>query len=106
MPSSINCITVSPACPVSSSIYGYYPSLGANAFCCSFFGVTLITNLLLGIRYKTWTFMIALSLGCLTEAIGYVAAFYCTVIPSRMLVSRFRSAASSWRPLLSQQLST
>jgi RTA1 like protein len=72
MPSSINCTTISPACPVSSSIYGYYPSLGANAFFCAFFGVALLANLLLGIRYKTWTFMIALSLGCLTEAIGYV----------------------------------
>jgi hypothetical protein len=72
MPSSIICTTVFPACPVSSSIYGYYPSLGANTFFCAFFGVALLADLLFGIRYKTWTFMIALSLGCLTEAIGYM----------------------------------
>ena len=67
-----NCLAVSEACPLSASIYGYYPSLGANAFFCAFFGIALIANLVLGIRYKTWTFMIALSLGCFTEAIGYV----------------------------------
>lgn len=67
-----NCLSVSEACPVSASIYGYYPSLPANAFFCAFFGLALLANLILGIRYKTWTFMIALCLGSLTEAIGYV----------------------------------
>jgi hypothetical protein len=67
-----DCLSVSPACPVSASIYGYYPSLGANAFFAAFFGIALITNLTLGLRYKTWTFMIALGLGSLTECIGYV----------------------------------
>lgn len=67
-----NCLSVSEACPVSASIYGYYPSLGASAFFCAFFGLAFITNLILGIRYKTWTFMIALCLGCFAEAIGYV----------------------------------
>lgn len=67
-----NCLSVSPACPVSASIYGYYPSLPANAFFCAFFGLALVANLILGTRYKTWTFMIALALGSLTECVGYV----------------------------------
>ena len=67
-----NCLSITPDCPVSASIYGYYPNLGANAFFCAFFGVALVANLVLGVRYKTWTFMIALSLGCLAESIGYV----------------------------------
>lgn len=67
-----NCLSVSLACPVSATIYGYYPSLGANAFFCGFFGLALFVNLFLGLRYKTWTFTIALALGSLTECIGYV----------------------------------
>lgn len=67
-----NCTAVSEACPVSSTIYGYYPSLGANAFFCAFFALALLANFILGIRYKTWTFMIALCLGCFAEAVGYV----------------------------------
>ena len=70
--STQNCLSITPACPVSATIYGYYPSLPANAFFCAFFGLTLLANLILGTRSKTWTFMIALALGSLTECIGYV----------------------------------
>lgn len=65
------CLKVSPECPVEASIYGYYPNLGANAFFIAFFAVCFLVNLGLGFRYKTWTYMVALTLGCLTEAIGY-----------------------------------
>jgi hypothetical protein len=60
-----------PPCTVERTIYGYYPSIGANAFFAAFFGLCLLVHLVLGVRYKTWTFMIALSLGCLGEVIGY-----------------------------------
>lgn len=66
------CTKVTPECPVEGTIYGYYPSLGANAFFCAFFGIALVAQLIQGIRWRTWTFMIALSLGALAEAIGYV----------------------------------
>ncbi|CAO2658308.1 Nn.00g060310.m01.CDS01 [Neocucurbitaria sp. VM-36] len=66
------CIEVGPDCPVEGTLYGYYPSIGANAFFAAFFGICLIVQLGLGIRYKTWTFMIALTLGCLGELIGYI----------------------------------
>ncbi|KAF1941692.1 RTA1-domain-containing protein [Clathrospora elynae] len=66
------CIEVGPECPVEGTIYGYYPSIGANAFFAAFFGLCLIIQIGLGIRYKTWTFMIALGLGCLGETIGYI----------------------------------
>lgn len=72
MPSQF-CTEVSlPNCPVERTIYGYYPSLPANAFFCAWFGLFLILNLIFGIRYKTWTYMLALGLGCVTEAIGYI----------------------------------
>lgn len=61
-----------PECDVNNSLYGYEPNLGVNAFFAAFFGICLLAQLILGIRYKTWTYMIALGLGCLGEMIGYI----------------------------------
>ncbi|KAJ9502310.1 hypothetical protein LTR99_001161 [Exophiala xenobiotica] len=69
---SNNCTDISPACPVEDSVYGYFPSLAANGFFLGFFGLFCVLNLGLGIRYKTWSYMVALSFACLTETIGYV----------------------------------
>ena len=57
---------------MEDSIYGYYPNLTANAFFAAFFGVCMVINFFFGIRYRSWTFLIAMSLGCMTESIGYV----------------------------------
>ncbi|KAJ4349530.1 uncharacterized protein N0V89_008146 [Didymosphaeria variabile] len=65
------CTAVGPGCPVEETLYGYYPNLGWNAFFVGFFGLCCIINLALGIRYRTWTYMIALCLGCAAEAAGY-----------------------------------
>lgn len=67
-----NCTDVGPGCPVELSIYGYYPSLAANTTFLCLFGVGLGVSLGLGLWYKTWFYSIAVSLGCLTEIIGYV----------------------------------
>lgn len=67
-----SCTAVSTECPVQGSIYGYYPSLAANAFFLAFFALFTLLNIGLGVHYRTWTFMIALALGCATEAVGYV----------------------------------
>jgi hypothetical protein len=66
------CAAVGPECPVEGTLYGYAPSLPANAFFAGFFGLALLVNLYLGIRYKTWTYMTAVALGCLAECIGYI----------------------------------
>ena len=68
--STNNCTAVSIYCPAEFTIYGYYPNLGANVFFCAFFALCLGIQFVLGIRYKTWTYMIALVLGTLAEAIG------------------------------------
>ncbi|KAI9821209.1 MAG: hypothetical protein M1827_003943 [Pycnora praestabilis] len=67
-----NCTSVTPECPVSATIYGYYPSLGANAFFLAFFAITTGIQVFQGLRWKNWTFMLALVLGAGTEAIGYI----------------------------------
>jgi hypothetical protein len=66
------CESVGPQCPVEGTVYGYYPSLGWNAFFAAAFGLAFILQIGLGIRYKTWTYMIGVGLGCLGETIGYV----------------------------------
>lgn len=74
MPSGnpLDCNYVSSECPVEDSIYGYYPSLPANAFFLALFAICLAFNLFFGTRYKTWTYMLAMGLGCLAQVIGYV----------------------------------
>ena len=70
-PNVYTCDAVTPICLVQYSIYGYFPSLPANAFFLALFLTLLIAQLYLGIRYKTWTFAFALSCGCFVEAVGY-----------------------------------
>lgn len=66
------CYEVSlPYCPVERSIYGYAPSLPANAFFTAWFAALFIPNIVLGVYYKAWTYMLALGLGCAIEALGY-----------------------------------
>lgn len=66
-----NCTEVTPLCPVELTVYGYYPSLPANAFFAAWFAVLFFPNIALGVYYKTWSHLIALCLGCMTEAVGY-----------------------------------
>lgn len=70
--SELNCTELTDVCTFEQSVYGYEPSLGANAFFCAMFGILCIANVGLGIRYKTWSWMAAVGIGCLVEAIGYV----------------------------------
>ncbi len=51
----------------------YFPSLGGNAFFAALFGVCLLIQLGLGIRHKTWGFLISMTGGLVLEIIGYVA---------------------------------
>ncbi|KID97928.1 sphingoid long-chain base transporter RSB1, partial [Metarhizium majus ARSEF 297] len=58
-------------CPAEWSIYGFRPSLAANA---TFLGLFILVGLAhgyLGFRWRSWGFMGGMILGCLSEAIGY-----------------------------------
>jgi hypothetical protein len=71
-PAPAFCTEVTPDCPVEGTIYGYYPSLGWNAAYAGLFGLALVIHIILGIRYKTWSYCIAMSLGCIGEVVGYI----------------------------------
>jgi hypothetical protein len=59
-------------CPVDWSIYSYRPSLPGNATLLALFGVVGIIHTYLGIRWKSWGFMVGMQLGCISEIIGYI----------------------------------
>lgn len=66
------CTELTAECTFEVSIYGFQPSLAANAFFLTFFAIAGVTNVVFGIRYRTWSYMVALVLGCLAAAVGYV----------------------------------
>ncbi|KAJ0415798.1 RTA1 like protein-domain-containing protein [Aspergillus carlsbadensis] len=68
-----NCTAVTPECPVSATVYGYTPSLPANAALAAFFGLCGVYHVIIGVKARSWTFMIALAAGSLMEMIGYTA---------------------------------
>ncbi|QDS69162.1 hypothetical protein FKW77_010533 [Venturia effusa] len=67
----MECQRVGPGCPVQRSLYGYYPSLPANAFFLAFFAICTIANAFTGTWKRTWTYLIAMFFGCLAQVIGY-----------------------------------
>ncbi|KAF9891388.1 hypothetical protein FE257_004244 [Aspergillus nanangensis] len=68
-----DCTSISPQCPVSATTYGYTPNLPANALLATIFGICGIYHILIGLKARSWTFMIALAIGSLMEMVGYIA---------------------------------
>lgn len=66
------CLKVSRDCPVEGTLYGYEPSLAANAFFAAIFGLCMVLQFIFGFKYRTWTYMIGVGVGCLGEMIGYI----------------------------------
>ncbi|KAK3067712.1 hypothetical protein LTR53_015247 [Teratosphaeriaceae sp. CCFEE 6253] len=60
-------------CDISTSIFEYRPSLGANAAFIVLFGISLGIHVYQGIRYRQPTFSTLMATGCLCEMIGYGA---------------------------------
>ncbi|KAL3477014.1 RTA1 like protein-domain-containing protein [Aspergillus californicus] len=58
-------------CPVSMGMVQYLPILWCQILFMAIFGAAIIPQLVFGIRYKTWTFMVAMILGLIGEAVGY-----------------------------------
>jgi len=65
------CTEVTPECPVSATTYGYYPNLAVNSFFIGLFGVCCLGQIVIGTTRRTWTYLVALTIGCFGEAVGY-----------------------------------
>jgi hypothetical protein len=57
---------------VELSVYGYRPSLPLSGLLIGVYAIVAVVQIFLGLRYKSWTFMTAMVLGCADEIIGYV----------------------------------
>ncbi|KAF4624970.1 hypothetical protein G7Y89_g13197 [Cudoniella acicularis] len=59
-------------CPISDSVYGYYPNKAANIFFLILFAISFAAHLFQGVKARSWTFLIAFGVGAFGEAVGYV----------------------------------
>lgn len=66
---NINCTV--DTCPLSCANVRYLPTLAGNAVYAAAFGLLLIAQLGLGIKYKTWGFMVGMICGLILEVVGY-----------------------------------
>lgn len=79
-PNFDTCTEVTPYCPVEITTYGDYFNLGACIFFTVFHALLLISQLGIGIRYRTWTFTVFLAIGTGFELMGYGARISMTPI--------------------------
>ena len=59
------------ACPIEISTYGYRPSLPFQSLLIALYFLCALAQSYLGWRYKNWSYMSAMLLGCICEIIGY-----------------------------------
>jgi hypothetical protein len=59
-------------CEVEWAILGYQPAFSASGAFIAFFAIAMLIHIALGIKWKTWTFMTLMVIGCIDEIIGYV----------------------------------
>jgi hypothetical protein len=69
LPTITNC-TVG-ICPLSCAQVKYLPTLVGNVVYAVAFGLLLLAQFALGIKYKTWGFMVGMICGLVLEIVGY-----------------------------------
>ena len=66
------CTEPSPDCPTDPTEFGHYPNIADKIFSIAFFTISAILQLALGIKWRTWTYMVFVVCGSALEAVGYV----------------------------------
>lgn len=64
------CYHLTAECTVEASVYGYLPNLGANSFFAVVFAILALIQIIEFVRWKTWSFGIVVTIGCIFETIG------------------------------------
>jgi len=59
-------------CPIQAAQLPYDPSLAGNALYLAIFSLCCLVNIVLGLWYRTWSYLVAMVLGCMLEVLGYV----------------------------------
>jgi hypothetical protein len=68
----LKCIEIGTNCPIDGSSLSYAPNKAASVAFMAIFGSSLVCHVVLGWKYKTWTFMVAMFLGSSSEVVGYL----------------------------------
>jgi hypothetical protein len=68
----MTCKQIGPGCPSDGSALGYAPNMAASVIFMGIFGLSLVGHIVLGLKYKTWSFLIAMILGSSAEVVGYL----------------------------------
>lgn len=100
-------------CPLELDGYiigymSYFPSLAGNAVFAAVFGLCLLPQLYLGVRYKTWGYLISMAGGMILEVLGYIArilmrdnmftnTYFVMQVFSLLLFVSIPSLTLSWR---------
>ncbi|KAL9019144.1 MAG: hypothetical protein Q9185_003575 [Variospora sp. 1 TL-2023] len=58
-------------CPAELSVYQYQPTLPGNICFLIFFAIAMIIHVVIGLKWRTWFFVICMFCGSVTEIIGY-----------------------------------
>ncbi|KAK9489874.1 RTA1 like protein-domain-containing protein [Lipomyces doorenjongii] len=59
-------------CPLSLAHFTYVPTLAGNAFFAGWFGLVIVLQILLAVKYRTWGYFIAMFGGVFLEIMGYI----------------------------------
>ena len=65
------CTQIDSRCQISDTIYGYYPTLPGNIIFLVVSVFCILGQTYLGIRYKTWSYLLVMWCGCFAEALGF-----------------------------------
>lgn len=60
-------------CPISFRQINYIPTLAGNSLYLAIFALVLIAQIFLGIRYRTWGFLVGMIGGLALEILGYLS---------------------------------
>ena len=60
-------------CPITFASIPYFPTFAGNLAYLIVFAIICVAQVILGIYFRTWSFLIAMFLGLVAEIIGYAA---------------------------------
>ncbi|CAH0022406.1 unnamed protein product [Clonostachys rhizophaga] len=86
-------------CPIEATIYKYNPSKPVNTALTVIFGLIMIGHIYLGVRWKTWGYMVSMILGCLLEIAGYACRIALHKNPFKFLPFVVQTVALTIAPI-------
>lgn len=99
-PSYGSCTSLTPECPVQSTIYGSLFNLPAMLFFSILYGSLLVAHVSFGLRYRTYTFSAWIVSSAIMEALGHIARAAMHYNPWSMGLLSLQICTLLWGPTL------